>query len=451
MRRNDYIYNLLMTIMFILILILNNFIVKGILSQKIVLDLIVGLLFIIGSFLKLKNVKNCFRSIEFIYGFCFFIYSIVGCLVFTLDNYSPRFYFFKINPKILSDTLEIYISALCYYGIFCFSLNRIKIINFDSKIEKEFNNIKKENKMFTLFNLIALYASISNLVKIFMYGSSFFSLSTAAKRQVINSGISHYINLFMLVYSLFITLIMISKNRNNEFKKDFKNKTYIISLFLVILYWGICLTCERRFFVTFLIGFVFIVLYKFSKIKLKNIIIAFAVIIVLLFSAAFRDNISLKTHSLADVIYSSTTEFYCTFMISDAYVYYKHDLLYGSTYIVDTISKLIPKSIFPNKPEDLSVQFMNEYKTNVGFAFNPIAESILNFGKFFAPIATAIVMLIICFIANNMLKKNVLYYIILVTFSLDFHRGAFSNVAFDFIFCSLLIYLLFKVTYGKEN
>ena len=75
MRRNDYIYNLLMTIMFILILILNNFIVKGILSQKIVLDLIVGLLFIIGSFLKLKNVKNCFRSIEFIYGFCFFIYS----------------------------------------------------------------------------------------------------------------------------------------------------------------------------------------------------------------------------------------------------------------------------------------------------------------------------------------------------------------------------------------
>ena len=198
-------------------------------------------------------------------------------------------------------------------------------------------------------------------------------------------------------------------------------------------------------FVTFFIGFVFILLYKVKKIKIKDLLVFIFIIIFLLFSAALRDNISLKNHSLVDVIYSSTTEFYCTFMISDAYVANQHDLLYGKTYIVDSISKLFPRFILKNKSEDLSFQFAKEYNTNVGFAFNPVAEGILNFGKW-APIGVSIIMLIITSIARKLINKNILYYIVILTFMLDFCRGAFSNVFFDSIFCIVLIFLLFKVS-----
>lgn len=445
MSKKVILKNLLISILFLVLIIVNTFILTNSLVEKILLDMIAGILFIIVSIYRLKGIKNCLRSIEFIYGFCFFIYSIVGCLVFVMDNYIPRFYYFRIDTVILTETLELYINALCFYVIFCFVFNRIKTINFDENLQKCGNNTNLSRGIIIFFDMMAFGVVLYNLSKILRYGVGFFDLSTSLKREILNNGISHYINLFMLVYSLFITLTLVT-NKNYSKMKGFK-----FNAFIVILYWLICLTCERRFFVTFLVGFIFIMLYKIPKIKLKNIIIICSIVILLLFSAAFRDNISFSRHSLADVIYSSTTEFYCTFMISDAYVYDYHELKYGSTYIVDSLSKLIPKSLYENKPQDLSFQFKNEYNTNVGFAFNPIAESILNFGKTFASIMTASIMFAITVIARSFLKKNILYYIIILTFSLDFCRGAFSNVFFDTLFCFIVIFMMFKLVIKRRD
>lgn len=440
-RKKDLLNNILFAIIFFIIILINRYInnTSCNLLLMIYLDLISGILFFLCSFLKLKNFKELFRSIEFMYGISFFIYSIIGSIIFVLDNYIPRFYYFRISESIMAKTLSIYIYTFCFYSILCFGFNKIKYTDFDSIIEKSSKTQKLSRINFIIFDMIAILAIFMNLTKILKYGSSFFLLSTASKRSIINNGISHYINLFMIVYSLFLTFIMISKENWK------KNKDIVLNIIIISLYWLITLTCERRMFVTFFIGFVFILLYKVKKIKIKDLLVFIFIIIFLLFSAALRDNISLKNHSLVDVIYSSTTEFYCTFMISDAYVANQHDLLYGKTYIVDSISKLFPRFILKNKSEDLSFQFAKEYNTNVGFAFNPVAEGILNFGKW-APIGVSIIMLIITSIARKLINKNILYYIVILTFVLDFCRGAFSNVFFDSIFCIVLIFLLFKVS-----
>lgn len=442
MKKKEFILNILFSLIFTLFIIINKVTMNNncTLVFKILLDLLVGVFFVIFSFIRLKSFKNMYRNIYFIYGLFFFIYSIIGCVIFVLDNYSPRFYYFKINEGILVQTLAIYINVFCIYNIFICIFNRIKIIDFDKALNKNGNSNIISNNMIIFFDIIAIVMALWNLYKILKCGSSFFSLSTSSKRLIIDSGVSHYINLFMIVYSLYISLIYITK------KGGYKNK---LSIFSIVIYWLVTLTCERRMFVTFLIGFIFIMLYKFEKIGFKKLIIIVLTFILLLFSAAIRDNVKFSNHKFIDVLYSSATEFYCTFMISDAYVYDKHELEYGKTYIVDSLSKLLPQAILTNKSEDLSFKFKKEYNTNVGFAFNPVAEGILNFGNF-APIMVAIIMFLICLFALAISKKNILYYIILLTFSLDFCRGAFSNVFFDTIFCYVLIFVLSRVCIKKD-
>lgn len=439
--KKDIGLNVLFSFTFLLFIIINNIILGNMTSLiiKIILDLIVGILFIIFSYIKLKTLKDMYRNIFFIYGICFFVYSIVGCIIFVLDNYIPRFYYFRITEKILTKTLSIYINVFCIYNIFVLLFNKMKPKEYDKLLIKAGNSNIITNNMTIFFNIVALGISILNLTKILEYGPTFFSLTTSAKRLIINSGVTHYFNLFMVVYSLYISLLY-STN-----KKDYRN---IFSIISISTYWIIALTCERRMFVTFFLGFIFIILIKIKKLGLKRIMTLIFIFILLLFSAAIRDNIKFSNHKFMDVLYSSTTEFYCTFMISDAYVYDSHDLEYGKTYIIDSLSKLLPKFILTNKSEDLSFKFKKEYNTNVGFAFNPVAEGILNFGKF-APIMVALIMFLICSIANFLSKYNILYYIILLIFSLDFCRGAFSNVFFDTIFCFILIFILTKISIKK--
>lgn len=408
----------------------------------IILDIILGVLYIFLHYRKLGSLKDLYRNIEFIFGLCFFIYSIIGSIIFVLDDYSPRFYYFRINEIGMCKTLSIYISVLSIYGFLCFFLNRIKKIDYDKMIENNIIKLYTKKSINVFFDLLTLFATVANVSKILRYGSSFWSFSTGMKRTILNSGISHYLNLYMVVYSLYIVLKMI--------KLKEKKSSMKFQIFFTSIYWLVFLTCERRLFVTFFLGAAFILLKQVNKIKFKSIFIFICLIFIFLFSAAIRDNISLRNHSLIDVIYSSSTEFYCTFMISEAYVQNPPELTYGKTYIIDSLEKIVPRGIYSNKSLDLSMRFKEQYNTNVGFAFNPVAEGILNFGDY-APFFVAIIMILITSFAHYMCKKNILYYIIILAFSLDFCRGAFSNLFFDILFCFIIIFIIYNVTMGKKE
>ena len=58
----------------------------------------------------------------------------------------------------------------------------------------------------------------------------FFGLSTLQKRDVLNSGISHYINLYVIVYSLFLVL--------PSYLKTEKRILHFILEYLILQYIG---------------------------------------------------------------------------------------------------------------------------------------------------------------------------------------------------------------------
>lgn len=440
-KKRDLIINFTMVLFSIIIMFFNNNMVLS-LEQRLIISFVYFAIYIVNSIIKVKGIKNIFFSIEIIYSIVFFAYMSLGALIFVLDGYSPRFYYFKYNLNSMNKTLAIYLNIYCIFNAICFFTNSIREYNMKANLEKIENKTLELNNEFTIFDFIALFATLYCLIRLLSKGISFFSLTTLERRAVLNSGISHYINLYVIVYSLFLATTHI-------FKKFNKNVVYKFRILNILVYWLIFLTCERSVFVAFLIGFFMIFAVTIKKIRFYHIFIIVVITISFLFSAALRENIKLSSHKLGDVIYGSTTEYYCTFTISNYYVQNKQDLLYGKTYVVDSISKLFPSFLLKNKPKDLSQKFKEENNLNVGFAFNPVAEGIMNFGEVGAVIVVPLITFMIITIAKIFAKKNVLYYIITACYSLYYCRGAFSNYFFDIVFCYCLIFVFYKFTIGR--
>lgn len=439
--KNQLLINFCGILCFCVILFINNLLINN-LSDAIILDFISFLVFFIFCVLRLRGLKNCIYSVEFIYGIVFWIYSIIGPIIFSLDNYSPRYYYFPINSSYMFDTLVLYINVFLVYSIICFTFNRIKNRNIDVDILKLEDKTVILNNRVNLLDMVNMFASFLVLYKLLSYGPGFFSLHTLVKRDILNSGISHYLNLFMIVYSLFIALAFFSKNK--------KNTLYKFRFSITLIYWLIYVTCERRMLVSFIIGLILISFANLKKIKIKHIFSVLIIIVFFLSIAAFREGILNKDRKINDILYSSTTEYYCTFSITESYIVRPPELKYGQTYFFDTLTKMVPRSFYPNKPEDLSQIFKKENKLNVGFAYNPVAEGILNFGKY-AFIFVSFVTFLITFVCNYLSKKNVLYFLIICVNSLDFFRGAFSNFFFDVLFCIIVAFIIYGIKIKNNN
>lgn len=444
MKKNEMFINFISIFVSFLMILINNLIDYNI-KVRLILFFLYFCFIIIFSVVRMKEIKNCFFNINFIYGCVFFVYSFVGPLIFVLDNYSPRYYYFNYNTTTMNQALKIYINIYSIFNILSFTFNKIKPIDMKTRVDNLKFKTMSLNNTLTIYDFIALFSTLYCLIKLILCGTSFFGLSTLQKRDVLNSGISHYINLYVIVYSLFLILPFLFKNQ----KKNFAFYTRVLN---IAVYWCIFLTCERSVFVAFLIGFIMLFVTKLNKIKLKHILMITFIFVMFLFSAATRENISFSNHKINDVLYSSTTEYYCTFTITNALLNYNEKLSYGKTYYYDSFTKLFPSFILKNKPKDLSQQFKEKNNLNVGFAFNPVAEGIINFGIFGATIFVPMLMFVITSIAEKFGKKNILYYVIVACYSLYYCRGAFSNFFFDIIFCYVIIFCIYKINFlGGKN
>lgn len=444
MKRKAIFINFLAIVISFLTVLINNTQDLSI-NSRLVLFILYFMLIVIFSIVRMKGIKNCFFNINFIYSCVFFAYSFIGPLIFVIDNYSPRYYYFFYNTATMNQALQIYVNIYIIFNILSFTFNKIKVIDMKTQIDKLKAKTLNLNNTLTIFDFLALFSTFYCLIKLILCGTSFFNLSTLQKRDVLNSGISHYINLYVIVYSLFLVLPFLFKNQK-------KNFAFYVRIFNISIYWAIFLTCERSVFVAFLIGFIMLFATKLEKIKLKHILTIIFIFVLFLFSAAMRENISFSNHKINDVLYSSTTEYYCTFTITNALLNYNGKLNYGKTYYYDSFTKLFPSFILKNKPKDLSQQFKEQNNLNVGFAFNPVAEGIINFGTIGATIFVPILMLFITSIAEKLGKINILYYVIVACYSLYYCRGAFSNFFFDIIFCYITIFCIYKVNFlGGKN
>jgi hypothetical protein len=106
----------------------------------------------------------------------------------------------------------------------------------------------------------------------------------------------------------------------------------------------------------------------------------------------------------------------------------------GFTYIYAP-GLFVPRAIWPDKPESLSIQFMRDAfgtTTLMGWAYTPVTEAFLNFSYVGPFLVFAIVSLLLVKLVRNADAHPGLYFI---SFALvvDFHRGDFAGTFYSLV------------------
>lgn len=442
--RNDLITNGVFFYICLITLLINNLLVNTLVGQVILLTLLY-VLFLIYVKKKLKRFTYAFASPAFIFLSVYVPYCLVPMIMFILGNYSTKMTYFSVSTAGMIETSRIYII------IYIVLLMLVALFNLLKKYElkDEINKVSKKTNIFfsslNVFDVIVLFFTIISVAKILSCGLSFFSYSTLQKRSVLHHSLKHYVNLLLLIYSLIIFLYYTQDRK-------YKSNIMYIRVVSIIIYWAIYLTCERRIFVTLLVAIIMIYFCKDKVLKLGKVFIIGCSICILLLSAAYRGNIKFGKYAIYDVMHQSLGEFIYTYYIS---VYYTDNIdnintLNGESYIKNSFMSLFPSFIVNNKPQEFSTQFKRELNLNVAFSFNPIAEGILNFGKYVIYFEPLIIALIIYF-ANKLYKFNPMVPLLISSFALDFYRGQFSNFFFDIIYCIVFVFLIYKISYFKKG
>lgn len=439
--KKDFGMNVFFSFIYLILLIINLF-MNNLISQMILI-VVSYTVFVIYCKRKLKKFHLMLSSPAFIYASVFVPYVIFAIIVFVVNHYQPVIHYFLINTRSMTSTTTFYIYVYLITLILLTLFNQVKSFDIQEGLSECYKHIKGFFSTINVLDIVVIIFSIYNLYKIVSFGN-FLSLTTLQKREITSSEISHYVNLIVMIYSLLITCYY-------TFKSQSSKKFMGIRLFFTLLYWVVYLTCERRILVTFLIGFIILFAAKLGKVKLRYILISLIAVCALLISASIRGNVTLDNHKPEDVVFMSLSEFYLTYTISNYYTEQMDylDYEYGKTYTVTAFYSLFPSIIASNKPKGLANEFADKMNLNVGYSFNPIAEGILNFGKY-AIISVPFLLLLIVIISNGFYKFNVLMPIIISMFSLDFYRGQFANFFFDSVYCFVFLFLIFKVSYRSN-
>lgn len=413
----------------ILLFIINIFNFK--LELLLIFFCITYILYIIFSLLKFKKIKHLFLSSDFIFESVFFVYSIMAALMFIIDDYKPRVDFFRIDYDTIYRTLKLYLNINIIYIILDLLLNGPASKDFNKSISNYCSNV---NYKIEIWDIVALFCSIYFLYLNFRNGFSILFTNNRILRTLIYSGINVYIYLYMITYcSIRYTEFMYIKKIT---------KKYFLIFIITIPFWLISLLTDRRNIINLLIILTMVLFSKLKRIKVKLLLKILFVILIFLSLGYFRANDSFSKDRYRELFYMSNGEFILSHYVSEYYINHKSTLYYGKTYFVDTFTKFFPRFIYKNKPIDLSEKFYKDAKTNVGFAFNPVAEGLINFGEFGSILFVPLTIYFYVFLANILQKKNFFNFLIVSGYSINIFRGFFANSIFAIVFMCVVVFLM---------
>jgi oligosaccharide repeat unit polymerase len=117
------------------------------------------------------------------------------------------------------------------------------------------------------------------------------------------------------------------------------------------------------------------------------------------------------------------------------YVNNVRPLRWGYTYVSAPL-QFLPRAIWTDKPESLSLQFMRDAfgSTNlIGYAYTPVTEAFLNFGWVGPFLVFAVFSLLLVKLVKNA-EVHPGFYFICFALVVDFHRGEFSGIFYALCF-----------------
>ena len=404
--------------------------IKGMIAFSTISYLIV----LITLLLKYKNFKSLLISCEFVFETIYMAYALPAAICFLIDGGIGRIAMFRITQSTILKTLIIYYNINIVF-IVLLLLRRNDIKNYDF-IKNKLSFDIKFNKI-NIFDIIALLLTGYFIWKNLKDGLITSNISYYTKRSMLSLGnIYDYIFMYMIAYC-YSNYYLYAYNKTRI--KLFSSKLFLV-IILAIFFWGISLFTGRRYFIFLILLLTFVIFSKVKKIKLKSMLILGTIICSLLFLSFYR--MHLKQYTFKDVYYFSFGEFINVNYVSNYYMCHDYELQYGKTYILNTITYLLPSKIYKNKPKTLALEFMNKIRSNYGLAFNPIAEGLINFGEKWIYLFLPLVFIFYTNLAYKLGKIHNFLYFIVASETINFMRGQFATSIFSIAFIGILSYLI---------
>ena len=227
---------------------------------------------------------------------------------------------------------------------------------------------------------------------------------------------------------------------------EWNKRQFIVGLFLILYYIVLQLLLgNRRDFLPIILFSTSYFLTKYhSKLNAKVAIIGIVLFIGSFWLVQQRNNN--QEYSKMGAIQESfiNNEFVYPMQTLAYVIVDKWDLRYGYTYFVLPFQIAAPRYFYPNKPDDLGKEFVNETfgEGSQGYAYTPVTEAYLNFGV----LGPLFVFVLFSLVLSQLVRKLNLYnisfvYFLLYSFVFDFCRGTFATVIYQ-VFVSLLFYFI---------
>ncbi len=406
-------------------------------------------IFLLGSYIlcvlnyriNLDSWKNVFISIEFMFITCYLCYSLFAPLIYILDGLSARTPVLRIKFDDVYETVRLYLNIfLIYSGLSLLLGNPRK-----SPLVLDASKYKIKPINTNIGDAFAVFCTLFFLYLFLRNGFSIFSYYIRDIRALVATSINQYVYIYMVAYSFghLSSWIIDGRLKSCNFRR----------LLIMLIFWSLSLFIDRRYFILLFFMLVCVVLLKIKKIRFKIILPVVTICVIFLLSGYLREGYLLGETKFGDTLYMSTAEFVLPEYVS---VYYlgrlgpTFHLLYGLSYTYYVLAYFIPGALFPGKPKPLSVVFMNEAGTNVGFAFNPVAEGLVNFGQL-AVFIVPIIFLLYNFVGNKIGKKNPLIYLLMFGYCINFMRGMMAVCVFEIVLYAIVFKLFFNVKFIKHE
>lgn len=420
-------------ITFIVMILLLELIVY-IFSPSISISLVVFVLFYILTLLAFRMFLGSWgkvvTSIEGIYLSVFLIYSIMASIQFKLDDGSQRMWYFTITEELMGKTLNLYLQIFLFFVLLLFLLGHPKN-NFE-KVAGQLC-ITKNVKQMLIADAIAVLCTLIFWAFLGKNINQLLSSYVNFRRNMSFSG-QQYVWLYMMAYTISF-LSGASINRAFLLKRS-----NLFRMTVIVLFWMSSILTDRRHIMPVIIAVFLMVMSQNKTIKLKHIAKLAIIVAFMMVYAVVRLGLSVGKIPIETLVYTMSGEFILTQYVTCYYVAHPVPrFLFGETYTWYTITKVIPRAFYSGKPLDLSLVFYNQViKSGSAFAFNPVAEGLINFGEF-SVFITPIIIYLFMRIGIKIGKREPLFYYIICAYSLDFFRGEFANCIFDIVFLYLCI------------
>jgi len=231
---------------------------------------------------------------------------------------------------------------------------------------------------------------------------------------------------------------------------EWNKKQFVFGILLILYYIALQLSLgNRRDFLPILLFSTSYFLTKYhSKLNIKIVIIGAVLFVGSFWLVQQRNNDSEYTR-VGTIHESFVNNEFVYPMQTLAYVIDdKWDLRYGYTYFVLPFQIAVPRYFYPNKPNDISKEFVNETfgEGSQGYAYTPVTEAYLNFGVWGPLFVFVLFALFLSRLVRKFNEYSISFvYFLLYSFVFDFCRGTFATVIYQVLVSFLFYFIIDKL------